>query len=84
MGFVHLAAENGSQAATRASSAYAMFVAVALLLGLFLLGVVLIMSARRIRQRRIRLSASGKRQSIDPWTESARRLQPYRRHENEE
>jgi O-antigen ligase len=79
MAFVHLVAAVDSQTASRASSAFAMLVAITLLLGLFLLGVVLIMVARRIRQRRAQRVKVERASRLDPWQESAKRLQPYPR-----
>jgi hypothetical protein len=79
MCFVHLLAMADPQAASRATSAVSMHIALALLLGLFMLGVVSIMVVRRIRQRRTQQVKSHSMPRVDPWSESAKRLQPYPR-----
>jgi hypothetical protein len=79
MCFVHPLATADPQAASRATSAVSMLIALALLLGLFMLGVVSIMVARRIRQRRTQQVKNHSMPRVDPWSESAKRLQPYPR-----
>ena len=53
----------------------ALFFALTFLLGLFMLGLVLIWAARRIRRMPDRREPEDP--PVDPWKESARRLEPY-------
>jgi hypothetical protein len=69
------AAAPAGDAATRASSALALFFALVFLLGLFMAGLVLIWAARRVR--RTPTTKEPDDPPVDPWKESARRIEPY-------
>jgi hypothetical protein len=77
-------ASGGDPPPGRAGTAIMLFLAVVLLLGLFVTGLLLMIAARRHRMRSLSRRNQPAAAIADPWTESARRLRTDRPRENED